>query len=104
MVSREREAWKMAIAAAVGTQASSRNTGPIELALRFTVLPRRSWVALWKPAIDALGGILSEGGRRWRPRDDGIALLVLKRELSDDVGWGIELDMWWTEPFAGKER
>jgi hypothetical protein len=27
----------------------------------------RNWVTLWKPAIDALGGILGEGARRWHP-------------------------------------
>jgi hypothetical protein len=32
--------------------------GPVSLQLGFTVGPRRNWLSLWKPAIDALGQIL----------------------------------------------
>jgi len=91
-VSPDRKEWKMRLASAVGQHDVARRTGPIELAIRFGVSPQRSWVTLWKPAIDALGGVLGEGDRPWHPRDDRISLLVLERELRPDLGWDVELD------------
>jgi hypothetical protein len=63
--------------------------------IRFRVLPKRNWLSLWKPAIDALGGVRGEGHRDWHPRDDRISLLVLERELTPDLGWEIELAASW---------
>ena len=54
-------------------------------------------VALWKPAIDALGGILGDGGGRWNPNDDRISLLVLERELPPELGWDVHVDVWGAE-------
>jgi len=92
----ERIEWKQAIATAIGTHRSARKRGPIELALTFGVSPQRNWVALWKPAIDALGGILGEGSRPWHPRDDRISRLVLRRE-ERDIGWDVELEIQWQD-------
>jgi hypothetical protein len=64
--------------------------------LHFVVSPDRNRVALWKPAIDALGGILGEGVRPWHPRDDRICLLVLERELRPEIGWDVELVIRWS--------
>lgn len=102
-LSPQRAAWKQALASAVGRHASASTTDPIELALRFGVSPRRNWVTLWKPAIDALGGILGEGSRPWHPRDDRISLLVLERELRPELGWDVELEVKWASspPSAG---
>ena len=66
-----------------------------ELAIRFRVSPKRNWVTLWEPAIDALGGILGEGDRPWHPRDDRISSLVLERELALELGWDVELEVTW---------
>lgn len=91
----ERREWKAAVASAVGVHDSARSSGPIELAIRFGLSPRRNWVSLWKPAIDALGGVLGEGDRPWHPRDDRISLLVLERELRPELGWDVELGITW---------
>ena len=56
-----------------------------------------NWLTLWKPSIDALGGILGEGNHSWHPRDDRISVLVLERQLRPELGWDVELDMWWAE-------
>jgi hypothetical protein len=96
-VSATRPEWKIALAAAVGRHKSASRNGPIELGIRFRVSAERNWVALWKPAIDALGGILGEGDRSWHPRDDRISLLVLERTLDPGLGWDVELDIWWAE-------
>jgi hypothetical protein len=97
-ISPERREWKEAVAAAVGRHSSAFESGPIDLGLRFRVSPKRNWVTLWKPAIDALGGILGEGDRPWHPRDDRISLLVLEREITPDLGWDVELDVSWSTP------
>jgi hypothetical protein len=94
-ISPERREWKETVAAAVGRHASARGNGPVELATCFRVSPSRNWVTLWKPAIDALGGILGEGDRSWHPRDDRISLLVLERELAPELGWDVELEVSW---------
>jgi hypothetical protein len=91
----EKREWKAAVANAVGVHDSATRSGPIELAIRFGLSPRRNWVSLWKPAIDALGGVLGEGDRPWHPRDDRISLLVLERQLRPELGWDIELDISW---------
>jgi hypothetical protein len=96
-ISPTRPEWKTALARAVGTHKSAGGSGPIDLGLRFGVSPQRNWVTLWKPAIDALGGILGEGDRPWHPRDDRICLLVLERALRPELGWDVELDVWWDE-------
>ena len=81
-VSPARPEWKAALAATVGVHDSAHRGGPIELGIRFAVSPERNWSTLWKPAIDALGGVLGEGHRPWNPRDDRISLLVLERAIS----------------------
>jgi len=91
-------AWKQALAVAVGRHETAVRNGPIELGIRFGVSPHRNWVTLWKPAIDALGGLLGDGDRPWHPHDDRISLLVLRRDLRSELGWNVELDVWWTEP------
>ena len=94
----EKEAWKAALAAAVGRHESASRSGTVELGIRFGVSPARTnWVALWKPAIDALDGILGDGGGRWNPNGDRISLLVLDRELRLDLGWDVQVDIWWAE-------
>ena len=91
-------AWKRALAGAVGGHETASRTGPVELVIRFGVSPQRNWVALWKPAIDSIGGVLGEGKRCWHPRDDRISLLVLQREIRPALAWNVELDLWWEEP------
>jgi len=94
----EKEAWKAALAAAAGRHESAMRSGPVELGIRFGVSPERTnWVALWKPAIDALGGILGDGDGCWNPNDDRISLLVLQRQLRIELGWDVQLDVWWAE-------
>src|ERR687896_1172274 len=71
-----------------------------ELGLRFGVSPQRNWVTLWRPAIDALGGILGEGDRPWHPCDDRISLLVLERQLRHELEWDVQVEAWWAERAA----
>lgn len=96
-LSPERAEWKAQLAEAVGRHETAIGRGPIELVLRFAISPQRNWVTLWKPAIDALGGVLGEGERPWHPRDDRISLLVLQREIRSELVWDVEFDVWWAE-------
>jgi hypothetical protein len=81
----------------VGTTASSSSTaykeqiseqlndaqelppGPVALQLAFVVGPRRNWLNLWKPTIDALDRLLGRTypNREWNPLDGRIAELGL---------------------------
>jgi hypothetical protein len=64
--------------------------------LAFRVGPGREWTNLWKPAIDALGGILGLAGTRpWHPRDDRITALSLHRTIDDALVHAVELGVWW---------
>jgi len=96
-VSAERRKWKESIAAAVGRHDTARSSHPLDLDVSFRVSPLRNWVTLWKPAIDALGGILGEGSRPWHPRDDRISHLTLRRQLDSGIGWDVYLDIRWRE-------
>jgi hypothetical protein len=96
-VSATSRGWEETLAAAVGQHVSARRNGPIELGIRFGVSPQRNWVTLWKPAIDALGGILGDSDRPWHPRDDRISMLMLERQLRPELRWDVELDVWWAE-------
>jgi hypothetical protein len=65
--------------------------GPVALQISFTVGPRRNWLNLWKPTIDALDPLLgrTRPDRDWHPRDGRVTELGLHmttdRLLGNDV-------------------
>ncbi|SNR82004.1 hypothetical protein SAMN04488107_0038 [Geodermatophilus saharensis] len=63
-------------------------TGPVALELSFTVGPRRNWLNLWKPTIDALDALLGQAvlGQAWHPRDGRIVWLGLHQQVDDTLG------------------
>ena len=90
------EAWKREVAEAVGHHDDAEGDDRLEVELAYRVGPGRAWINLWKPAIDALGGILGlVGTRRWHPRDDRIVALSLHREVNDTLVHAVELGVWW---------
>jgi hypothetical protein len=62
--------------------------GPVHLQLCFTVGPRRNWLTLWKPTIDALGQILGHAptGAPWNPLDGRIVVLGLHNRIDPAIG------------------
>lgn len=62
--------------------------GPVRLQISFTVGPRRNWLNLGKPTIDALDPLLgrTRSDRDWHPRDGRIIDLGL--HLTTDTGLG----------------
>lgn len=70
---------------------------PIALHLAFRVSPVRNWANLWKPAIDALGGILGLGatGHPFHPLDDRVVDLGLQREIDPAIRHAVRVDIWW---------
>lgn len=62
--------------------------GPVAIELAFTVGPRRNWLNLWKPTIDALDALLgpTSPDRRWHPRDGRIVELALHRQVDPSYG------------------
>lgn len=91
-----RSAWKAEVAAQVARQPSAETRAPLELQLSFRLSARRNWPVVWKPALDALGGILgNDSNRLWHPRDDRIVRLGLHRALDEGIAWGIRIMVWW---------
>lgn len=94
--SAQSRAWKQTIAEQIpGPQTGLDDA--LELQIAFRVGAGRNWVSLWKPAIDALGGILGIDDPRYpfRPRDDRIVRLGLHREADSSLGNRVQLGVWW---------
>jgi|tagenome__1003787_1003787.scaffolds.fasta_scaffold20938915_2 hypothetical protein len=70
------------------TGAATVPAGPVRMQLSFTVGPRRNWLNLWKPTIDALGQILgsTSPGQSWHPQDGRIVELGLHRRVEQALG------------------
>jgi hypothetical protein len=96
-------AWKHEIADQLAAQPLPPNVpGPIDMELCFRVSARRSWINLWKPAIDALGAIVGEGDRAFHPNDDRIVCLRMHRVIDADLGNDVQIGIWWrsSEPHS----
>jgi hypothetical protein len=79
-----------------------------DLQICFRVSPKINWANLWKPAIDSLGPILGEGSKPFSPNDDRILRLALHRLVDSNIGFDVELGVWWrsfaTKPEAFSNR
>jgi hypothetical protein len=62
--------------------------GPVSLQISFIVGPRRNWLNLWKPTIDALDLLhgRTRPDRQWHPRDGRITELGLHCTIDDHLG------------------
>lgn len=76
--SAEKVDYKEQVRGAV-THASELPDGPVHLQIAFTVGPRRNWLNLWKPTIDALDPLLgrTDPSRLWHPKDGRVVELGL---------------------------
>ena len=92
-------AWKQQLAAglAASTEVRVLPPGPVEVRLAFQVGPQRNWANLWKPAIDALGGVLgvAEPAKPFGPLDDRITDLELQHSVDPGIGHAVQVDIWW---------
>jgi beta-glucosidase len=70
------------------TGAATLPDGSVRMQLSFTVGPRRNWLNLWKPTIDALGQILgsTSPGQSWHPQDGRIVVLGLHCQVDHALG------------------
>jgi hypothetical protein len=70
------------------TDAAELPDGPIAMELAFVVGPRRNWLNLWKPTVDALDRLLGRTypDREWHPRDGRITELGLHRTVDETLG------------------
>jgi hypothetical protein len=92
-------AWKQQLAAELAASTNVRvlRPGPVAVHIAFRVGPHRNWANLWKPAIDALGGILGvhNPAKPFAPRDDRITNLGLQHSIDLRVGHAVQVDVWW---------
>jgi len=100
-------AWKQQLADALAADPSVQvlPAGPVALHLGFRVSPQRNWATLWKPAVDALGGLLGleDPARRFHPRDDRIVELGLQQVVDLSIGHAVDIDIWW-RPAGSRSR
>jgi hypothetical protein len=98
-------AWKQQLAAglAASTNLWVLPPGPVAIHIAFRVGPHRNWATLWKPAIDALGGVLGVDNptKPFAPRDDRITELGLQHSIDPSLGHAVQIDVWWRP--AGNE-
>ncbi|OBI10250.1 hypothetical protein A5715_11160 [Mycolicibacter heraklionensis] len=87
-------AYKEQVRAAIAAE-SQVVAGPVQLEITFAVGPRRNWLNLWKPTIDALDPLLGRTypDRAWNPLDGRITSLgmhlTVDSALRNDVVMGI---------------
>jgi hypothetical protein len=67
--------------------------GPVSLEIAFVVGPKRNWLNLWKPTIDALGPILgnSHPNKPWHPCDGRIVRLGLHNRVDPQLGYQVRI-------------
>ncbi|WP_432506687.1 hypothetical protein [Kineococcus arenarius] len=67
--------------------------GPVAMEVSFTVGPRRNWLNLWKPTIDALEALLGRSlpERAWHPRDGRIVRLGLHHHVDAAHGHDVSI-------------
>ena len=67
----------------------------MQLQIAFAVGPRRNWLNLWKPTIDALDPLLVRINpqRDWHPRDGRIVDLGLHLAVDSAVGLDVEMSI-----------
>jgi hypothetical protein len=75
--------------------------GPVDIHIAFRVGPHRNWANLWKPAIDALGGVLGvdNPARPFAPRDDRITELGLQHSIDPSLGHAVQVGVWWRSAY-----
>lgn len=80
-------AYKEQVRAAVVGEAEIPG-GAVEPQVSFAVGPRRNWLNLWKPTIDALDPLLgpTRPGQDWHPRDGRITNLGLHLSTDPTLG------------------
>ncbi len=83
-------AYKEQVRSAV-VDAAAIPDGPVQLQLAFVVGPKRNWLTLWKPTIDALDPLLgrTREDRDWHPRDGRITDLGLHVAVDPLLGHDI---------------
>lgn len=85
-------AYKEQVRAALAS-AAELPAGPVSLQIAFAVGPRRNWLNLWKPTIDALDPLLGRAtlDRLWHPNDGRVIDLGLHVTTNRDLGNDVQL-------------
>jgi hypothetical protein len=91
------EGWKRHVRDQVAAQATLAPDGPLEMQVGFRTGAERIWTNLWKQSIDALGPVLglTLPDRPFHPLDGRIVRLGLHHTRVPDLGFDVELGVWW---------
>jgi hypothetical protein len=91
------EPWKECVRDQVAAHAGGVPEGPLEMEIAFRVGRGRSWLRLWKQAIDSLGPVLGlvNEHQPFHPRHGRIVRLGLHRTIAPELGHDVELAFCW---------
>lgn len=100
--SSQTKAYKEQVRSAVA-HATELPPGGVHLQLAFVVGPRRNWLNLWKPTIDALDPLLgrTRPDRDWHPNDGRITDLGLHVNVDSSLGHDVLVTIAATHAHAG---
>jgi len=90
--------WKANLRAALAaSRPEGLLPGPVEVHLAWRCSPRRNWVWLWKPTLDAMGPVLGEPDPQnpFNPADDRVVYLALHCSVDAMAGHSVDVEMWW---------
>jgi hypothetical protein len=89
--------WKESVRDQVAARAGAAPEGALEMEIAFRVGRGRSWINLWKQAIDSLGPVLGLVNARqpFHPRDGRIVCLALHHSLATELGHDVEIAFCW---------
>lgn len=89
--------WKIQLRDQVAAQCQPAPDGALEMQISFRAGPSRRWNIVWKQSIDALGPILglTTPSNPFHPLDGRIVRLGLHRTVAPELGFDVELGIWW---------
>ena len=89
--------WKECVRDQLAARAGAAPEGPLEMEIAFRVGRGRSWINLWKQAIDSLGPVLGLVNARqpFHPCDGRIVRLGLHHSLATELGHDVEIAFCW---------
>ncbi len=89
--------WKARVRDQLARHAEPAPEGPLDVEISFRVGRGRSWINLWKQAIDSLGPVLGlvRENRPFHPRDGRIVRLGLHRSVAPELGHDVEMAFCW---------
>lgn len=98
-------AWKVGVRDQLAARAGAAPEGPLEMEVAFRAGRGRSWINLWRQAMDSLGPVLglAKAGQPFHPRGGRVVRLGLHHSLATELGHDVEIAFCW-RPAGSRAR